>query len=110
MNEPASKRVEEGVIQIIREVVMMVRHLVNNPDDVVVDVEQKGYTILVALKTNPEDVGQVIGRNAHLIASIRSLLAAISGKNGVRAILDFVTEEDNKRASKRTVSHRKYGS
>lgn len=102
MNEAArEKRVEESVMGTIRDVVAMVRHLVNNPDDVEIDVEQKGYTVLVALRTNTGDVGQVIGRNAHLIASIRSLLAAIGGKNNIKVILDYVTEEDNKRSAGR---------
>lgn len=110
MSEPAKKnRIDQKVIDIINEVVMIIRHLVNNPEEVVTDIEQKGYTILVALKTNPADVGQVIGRNAHLIASIRSLLSAISGKNGVRVILDYVTEEDNKRAVKRRPGRHRQG-
>lgn len=91
------RRIEKRVLEIIREVVMIVRYLVDNPDAVKVDIEQKGYTVLIALETDPADVGQVIGRNAHIKASIRSLLSAISGKYGVRALLDYVTEGDNRR-------------
>lgn len=98
MSEPAKKiRVDDGVIDAIKDVVLITKHLVNNPEEVVVEIEQKGYTVLVALRTNPGDVGQVVGRNAHLITSIRSFLAAIGGKNGVKVHLDYVTEEDNKR-------------
>lgn len=100
MNEVANDargRVSEDVTAAIREVVMIARHLVNNPEEVQVDIECKGYTVLVALRTNKRDVGQVIGRNAHLMNSIRSFLAAIGGKNNVQIVLDYVTEEDNRR-------------
>lgn len=90
-------RVSSDVIDAIREVVMICRHFVNNPEEVMVDIETRGYSVLVDLRTNPNDVGQVIGRNAHLMSSLRSFLAAISGKNGVTIILDYVTEEDNQR-------------
>ena len=79
---------------------MISRHLVNHPDEVKVDIECKGYTLLVALRTHPSDVGQVIGRNAHLMNSTRSFLAAIAGKNNVQVVLDYVTEEDNRRDAK----------
>lgn len=93
------KRIKEEVVSAIRETVMIVRHLVNNPDDVKVEIERHGYSLLVLLYTNPDDVGQVIGRNAHIITSVRSFIAAISGKNNVRVVLDYVTEGDNKRSS-----------
>jgi predicted RNA-binding protein YlqC (UPF0109 family) len=51
----------------------------------------------VDLHTHPSDVGQVVGRNAHLISSIRAFLSAVAGKNKIKIDLDFVTEEDNKR-------------
>lgn len=104
MNEAAQNqgRVNQETIDAIREVVMIVRHLVNNPDQVKVDIECQGYSILAVLKTNPRDVGQVIGRNAHLINSVRSFLSAIAGKNNVRAVLDYVTDEDNRRETKRS--------
>lgn len=93
-------RVEQRVLDAIEEIVLICRHLVNNPEEVKVDINCNGYSVLVALRTNPRDVGQVIGRNAHLINSIRSFLAAIAGKNNVQVVLDYVTEEDNRRDAK----------
>jgi len=97
ISNDAKGRIDSNVLSAIREVVMVVRHIVNNPEDVVVDIECSGYSALVALRTNPDDVGQVIGRNAHLMNSIRSFLSAISGKNNIQIIMDYVTEEDNRR-------------
>ncbi|MBN2258101.1 MAG: KH domain-containing protein [Anaerolineaceae bacterium] len=91
-------RVDPNVIEAFRETVLLVRHLVNNPGDVIVDIECKGWTILISLQTHKSDVGQVIGRNAYLIGSIRSILSAIGGKNDTKFIFDYVTEGDNRRA------------
>jgi len=94
------KRIGEEVLQAVKEVVGFYRHIVDHPDDVKVEVRSGGYSILVVLHTNPQDVGQAIGRNAHLISSIRSLLSAISGKNNIQIVLDFVTEGDSVKKDK----------
>lgn len=101
MNDTAKEsRVDPTVIESIRETLMCIRHFVNHPDDVEVNFECRGYSVLVDLRTHRKDVGQVIGRNAHLINSIRSFLAAIGGKNDIQIMLDYVTEEDNRRSDK----------
>jgi len=93
----SEERISESVLKAIEEAVLLCRHYVNHPEAVKADVEARGYSVLVGLHTDPDDVGQVIGRNAHLINSLRSFLSAIAGKNGVTVILDYVTEEDNRR-------------
>lgn len=92
-NSRISKEAKDAVLDLVS----CVKHLVNNPDDVEIDISEQGYTLIISLKTNPEDVGQVIGKSAYLIISIRSLLTAIASKNRIKAILQYVTEEDNKR-------------
>lgn len=102
MNDTAKKtRVDSAVIDAVHETLMLTRHFVNHPDDVKVNVECRGYSVLADLRTHKTDVGQVIGRNAHLMNSIRSFLSAIGGKNNVQIILDYVTEEDNRRNEKK---------
>ena len=93
-----NQRINDDIVSAIEEVVMLTRHLVDSPDDVRVEIDRKGYNLIVLLYTHPSDVGQVIGRNAHIIAAFRSLIAAISGKNNIRVVFDYVTEGDNKRA------------
>lgn len=96
-NKDQNIRISDSIIDEIKNFVLFTKFLVNNPEEVDVDVQQYGYTVVVILKTNPRDVGQVIGRSAHIIMSIRSILAAIAGKNGIRILFDYVTEKDNKR-------------
>ena len=98
MNEVAQEsRVDQKVIDAIREVVMIARYFVDNPDEVDVNIDCQGYTVVVGLSTNRGDVGQVVGRNAHIITSMRSFLSAIGGKNDIKVILDYITEQDNRR-------------
>lgn len=72
----------------------IVRRVVDHPDDVTVNVVPSAYRLLAELHTNQEDVGQVVGKNGHVITSIRSLVTAFGGKHRCRVELDFVTEQD----------------
>ncbi|MCS7053586.1 MAG: KH domain-containing protein [Ignavibacterium sp.] len=66
------------------------KHLVDNPDGVVVEeksVEEK--KIVLSLKVKPEDVGKVIGKQGKTAQSMRTLLTAIAAKEGKRAILEI---------------------
>lgn len=96
-------RVNESIMDAVRDVMGFVRYIVNNPNDVEIHIKPGPYRITAELYTNPSDVGQVIGRNGHVVASLRSLLSAIAGKNKIRINFDYVTEEDNFRKSARFV-------
>jgi predicted RNA-binding protein YlqC (UPF0109 family) len=66
------------------------KHLVDNPDGVVVEeksVEEK--KIVLSLKVKPEDVGKVIGKQGKTAQSMRTLLTAVAAKEGKRAILEI---------------------
>jgi len=71
-----------------------VRRLVDHPEAVTVNVVPSSYRLLAELHTDPKDVGQVIGKNGHVITSIRSLVTAFGGKHRCRVELDYVTEQD----------------
>lgn len=82
----------------VRQVLDIVKLIVDHPDDVEVNIRPGKYRMAVELYTNPKDVGQVVGRSGHICSSIRSLLSALAGKSKMKIDLDYVTEEDNKRA------------
>ena len=75
----------------------IVRRIVDNPDDVSVNVIPSSYRLLAELYTNMADVGQIIGKNGHVITSIRSLVTAFGGKHRCRVELDYVTEQEKER-------------
>lgn len=80
---------------------MVVKSIVNHPDDVVVDrtIDERG--VLLTLKTNPADMGYVIGRKGQTAQSIRTLLKIIGAKNNSRVNLKIYDPEGgNQRESR----------
>jgi predicted RNA-binding protein YlqC (UPF0109 family) len=65
------------------------RALVDHPKVEVVIVEGTQVTLL-ELRTHPEDLGKVIGRQGHTVNAIRTLLSAASVKLHKRYTLDIV--------------------
>ena len=68
----------------------VVRSLVGNPDDVVVEriIDEKG--VLLTLTVNPEDLGRVIGKKGATAQSLRTLLRALGTKQEARYNLKIV--------------------
>jgi predicted RNA-binding protein YlqC (UPF0109 family) len=81
----------------------VVKALVNSPDEVktVRTVDEMG--VLLTLKVNPTDMGNVIGRQGSTARAIRTLLRVIGAKNHAR--VNFKIEEpEGGRARTRTTS------
>ncbi|MGB5528497.1 MAG: KH domain-containing protein [Ignavibacteriaceae bacterium] len=67
------------------------KHLVDNPEDVVVEeitTEERKYTLTLRVKR--EDVGKVIGKQGKTAQSMRILLTAVAAKEGKRAMLEIL--------------------
>lgn len=90
-------KVGPEVIEAAKEIVGIIRHFVDHPEEVEINVRPGAYRLTVELYTHAKDVGQVIGRNGHLSSSLRAFLAAVAGKHRIKIDLDYVTEEDNAR-------------
>ncbi len=71
----------------------IVKSLVNNPDDVVVErtIDEKG--VLLLLTVNPDDLGRVIGKRGVTAQSLRTLLRALGTKNDARYNLKIVNND-----------------
>ena len=65
------------------------RHLVDHPDLVMIEHEEKENKVILKLKVGEQDVGKVIGRKGRTAQAIRTLLAAVAAKEGKRAILEI---------------------
>src|SRR5690606_797422 len=74
----------------------IVKSLVNNPDDVVVDrvIDEKG--VLLSLTVNPDDLGRVIGKRGVTAQSLRTLLRALGTKNDARYNLKIVNNDGDR--------------
>ena len=65
------------------------KHLVDQPETVIIDHDEKDNKIVFKLRVADRDVGKVIGRNGRTAQAMRTLLAAIAAKEGKRAILEI---------------------
>lgn len=74
----------------------IVKSLVGNPDDVIVEriIDEKG--VLLTLTVNPDDLGRVIGKRGVTAQSLRTLLRALGTKNDARYNLKIVNNDDDR--------------
>lgn len=66
---------------------LLVKAIVNNPDDVKTTrtIDERG--VLITLDVNPADMGYVIGRRGQTAHAIRTLLKIVGAKNNARVNL-----------------------
>ncbi len=65
--------------------------LVTQPDQVSVTVtSDDGKNVNLELRTAPEDMGKVIGKQGRIAKAIRTVLKATATKEGKKANLDIV--------------------
>ena len=76
----------------------LVKSIVDHPDDVKVDRKVDEMGVLLTLKVNPMDMGQIVGRQGSTAKSIRSLLRIVGVKNHARVNLKIEEPEGSTRA------------
>ncbi|MBW6440508.1 KH domain-containing protein [Patescibacteria group bacterium] len=75
----------------------IVKSIVDNPEDVKIERTVDEMGVLISLNINPEDMGQVIGRQGSTAKSIRTLLRVIGAKNNARVNFKIVEPEGSVR-------------
>lgn len=65
----------------------VVKSIVDHPEDVQVGRTIDEMGVLITLTVNPEDMGQVIGRQGATAKSVRTLLRVIGAKHNARVNL-----------------------
>ena len=65
----------------------IVKTLVDHPEDVKVDRGVDEMGVLLTLKVNPEDMGQIIGRQGATVRAIRNLVRIVGLKAHARVNL-----------------------
>jgi len=68
----------------------IVKALVDDPDKVDITEVDGEKTTTFKLKVAKEDIGKIIGKRGRTVGSIRTILNAVSTKNGKRAELEIV--------------------
>lgn len=75
----------------------VVKSIVDHPEDVKIERAIDEMGVLITLSVNPEDMGQVIGRQGATAKSIRTLLRVIGARNNARVNLKVKEPEGSER-------------
>lgn len=84
---------------------MIVKAIVSHPEKVSVDRTVDEMGVLLTLKTDPEDMGYVIGRRGQTAQSIRTLLKIVGAKNNARVNLKIYEPEGSVKPPRRERSN-----
>lgn len=68
----------------------IVKALVDNPDLVTLKEIQGERTTVFELRVGPGDLGKVIGKGGQTAKAIRTLMLAVSARQGKRAVLEIL--------------------
>jgi hypothetical protein len=77
---------------------LLVKSVVDHPDDVVVERKVDEMGVLLTLRVNPQDMGQVVGRQGSTAKAIRTLLRIVGVKENARVNLKIEEPEGSTRA------------
>lgn len=76
---------------------MVVKALVDNPDDVKTNRTVDEMGVLITLDVNSADMGKIIGRSGNTAKAIRTLLRVVGMKNNARVNLKINEPEGGQR-------------
>ena len=82
----------------------VVKAMVDHPGDVACDRTVDEMGVLITLKVNSEDLGQVIGRQGKTAKSLRTLLRVVGAKHHARVNLKIYEPEGSRKHH-----HQEYG-
>lgn len=68
----------------------LAKALVENPDAVSVEVEEKDKLTVLELRVAPEDMGKVIGKQGRIAKAIRTVVKAVATKEGKKASVEIM--------------------
>ncbi len=74
---------------------VVIKHLVDKPEEVQVNQIAGEQTFVFEVRVDGRDMGKLIGRKGQTARSLRILLEAVTAKQGKRAVLEIL--EDNEK-------------
>ena len=76
--------------------------LVDRPDQVEIRETQGETVTILEIKTAPEDVGKVIGREGRIVNAIRTITKAAAAKQNKRITVEILSSEGGKPTGEKT--------
>lgn len=77
----------------------VVKAMVDRPEDVSTDRSVDEMGVLITLKVNPQDLGQIIGRQGQTAKALRTLLRVVGAKHHARVNLKIYEPEGYRKHS-----------
>jgi predicted RNA-binding protein YlqC (UPF0109 family) len=68
----------------------LARELVDDPDSVRVETEDRDGALVLLLHVAPDDVGKVIGRGGRIVRALRTVIRASAVQEGRRVLIEIV--------------------
>lgn len=94
LEDDEAAEVEDGnriVGSVPRDVLeYLAKAIVDDPESVVVEVDEGRGSVSLRLNVSPSDMGRVIGRRGRTAQAIRTVVRAAAAKEGVDAHVDIV--------------------
>ncbi len=86
--EVDGNRLEGSTSRAVLEYVA--KAIVDDPDSVVVEVDEGRNSVSLRLNVSPDDMGRVIGRRGRTAQAIRTVVRAAAAREGLDAHVDIV--------------------
>ena len=74
----------------------IVKSIVSKPEDISTERSVDEMGVLLTLKTNPADMGYVIGKKGQTAQALRTLLKIVGAKNNARINLKIEEPQENR--------------
>jgi uncharacterized protein len=71
----------------------LARELVDDPEAVRVEEEERDDALVLVLRVAPDDVGRVIGRQGRVARALRTLVRASAVRDGRRVLVEIADPE-----------------
>jgi len=87
-DDDGGNRIEGSVPRTVLE--YLAKAIVDDPDSVVVEVEEGRSNVSLRLNVSPDDMGRVIGRRGRTAQAIRTVVRAAAAREGMDVHVDIV--------------------
>lgn len=68
----------------------IVTALVDEPDAIEIDADERGRRIELSVHVAPDDMGKVIGKRGRVVQAMRTVVRAAAARDGMEADVDVV--------------------
>jgi predicted RNA-binding protein YlqC (UPF0109 family) len=72
---------------------LLAKHLVNNPDEVVVHETEGETASIIELRVANDDLGRIIGKQGRTAKSIRTLVNAAASRQNRKVVLEIIEDK-----------------